>query len=275
MVTIAERYDRAAARYERWWAPVLAASGRRLLDDLVALAPGASHILDIGTGTGALALDAVSRWPMAEIVGLDGSAGMLEVAERAAAERFDPLTRARLRLVTGLAERLPFPDRTFDLVGSSFVVQLVPNRFRVLREAHRVLRHGGWLGYVTWLEAADTFPPQAAFDEAIEELGLDEETSPETPTRSGDVPSEAAAAAQLRRAGFRSVRTRADWLEYRWDAASYLEFLEAYDEWDLFESLTAAERTRLREATAAKLRALPAEAFVWRAPIVYAFGRRA
>jgi ubiquinone/menaquinone biosynthesis C-methylase UbiE len=274
MTTMAERFDRAASRYERWWAPVLAPSGRRLLDDLIGIVPGARRILDLGTGTGALALEALVRWPGAEVVGLDGSAGMLEVAEERAAARFDPSTRERLRLVSGLADRLPFPDEDFDLVVSSFVVQLVPDRGRALREVHRVLRPGGWCGYVTWLEAPDTFAPQAAFDEAIEELGLDEETVPETPARSGDVPSPAAAAAQLRRAGFRSVRVRADELEYRWDAASYLDFLEAYDEWECFESLPAAQRARLRAATAAKLRRLPPEAFVWRTPIVYAFGRK-
>lgn len=274
MTTMAERYDRAATRYERWWAPVLAPSGRRLLDDLVGIAPGARRILDLGTGTGALALEALTRWPAAEVVGLDGSTGMLDVAERRALARFDPATRARLRLVSGLAEHLPFPNEAFDLVVSSFVVQLVPDRRRVLREAHRVLRSGGWLGYVTWLEAPDTFAPQAAFDAAVEAAGIDEEDAAEAPPRSGDVPSPAAAAAQLRRVGFRSVRTRADLLEYRWDAASYLEFLEAYDEWDLFSSLSEAERTRLRAIAASKLRALPPEAFEWRAPIVYAFGRK-
>lgn len=274
MTTMAERYDRAATRYERWWAPVLAPSGRRLLDDLVGIAPGARRILDLGTGTGALVLEALTRWPAAEVVGLDGSTGMLDVAERRALARFDPETRARLRLVNGLAEHLPFPDEAFDLVVSSFVVQLVPDRRRVLREAHRVLRSGGWLGYVTWLEAPDTFAPQAAFDAAVEAAGIDEEDAAETPPRSGDVPSPAAAATQLRRAGFRSVRARADHLEYRWDAASYLEFLEAYDEWDLFSSLSEAERTRLRAIAASKLRALPPEAFEWRAPIVYAFGRK-
>lgn len=273
MTTTAERYDRAATRYEQWWAPVLVPSGRRLLDEVGRLAPEAARILDLGTGTGALALEAVRRWPTAEVVGLDGSTGMLEAA-RAAAARFDPATRARLRWVSGLAEALPFPAGSFDLVVSSFVVQLVPDRLRVLREAHRVLRPGGWLGYVTWLEAPDTFAPQAAFDEAVEEAGIDGDGEPETPARSGDLPSPAAAAAQLRRAGFRAVRSQADWLEYRWDATSYLAFLEAYDERDLFESLPAADRDRLRTTVAAKLRALPAEAFVWRAPIVFAFGRR-
>lgn len=274
MTTIAERYDRAAARYERWWAPVLAASGHRLLDLLVELAPEATHILDVGTGTGALALEAVRRWPRASVTGLDGSRGMLEVAERRAMTELDASARARLRFVVGLAERLPFPAEAFDLVVSSFVVQLVPDRLRVLRDAYRVLSPGGRLGYVTWLEAADTFAPQAAFDAAIEEVGIDGEEPPETPARSGDVPSPAAAAAQLRRAGFREVRVRADWLEYRWDAASYLEFLEAYDEWDLFTSLTPDERARLRTVAWTKLRALPPEAFHWRAPIVHAVGRR-
>lgn len=273
MTTIVNRYDRAATRYERWWAPVLAPSGRRLIDDLVELAPGASRILDLGTGTGTLALEAVARWPTAEVVGLDSSTGMLEVAEELAARRLDPASRARLRFVAGLAERLPFPAQAFDLVVSAFVVQLVPDRLRVLREAYRVVRPGGWLGYVTWLETAETFSPEAAFDEAVEEVGIDEAPT-ETGPRSGDVASPAAAAAQLRRAGFRSVRTRAAWLEYRWDAASYLEFVEAYDERDLFESLTEADRARLRAVAAAKFRALPAEAFVWRTPIVFAFGRR-
>lgn len=273
MTSIVDRYDRAAARYERWWAPVLAPSGRRLIDDLVALAPGASRILDLGTGTGALALEAVTRWPTAEVVGLDSSTGMLEVAEQLATARLDTASSIRLRFVAGLAERLPFPDATFDLVVSAFVVQLVPDRLRVLREAYRVVRPGGWLGYVTWLEAADAFAPQAAFDEAVEEAGIDE-GPPETAPRSGDVASPAAAAAQLRRAGFRSVRARTDWLEYGWDAASYLEFLEAYDERELFESLAADDRARLRAAVAAKFAALPAEAFLWRTPIVFAFGRR-
>ncbi|MER3418587.1 MAG: hypothetical protein C4343_05730 [Chloroflexota bacterium] len=175
MTTMTERFDRAAARYEHWWAPVLAPSARRLLDDLIAIVPAARRILDVGTGTGTLALEALARWPGAEVVGLDGSTGMLDVTAERAAARFDSSTRDRLRLVSGLAERLPFPDEAVDLVVSSFVLQLVPHRGRALREAYRVLRPGGWLGYVTWLEAPGTFAPQAAFDEAVAEAGIDED----------------------------------------------------------------------------------------------------
>ena len=49
------------------------------------------------------------------------------------------------------------PDGTFDLALSSFVVQLVPNRARVLREVRRVLRPGATFAYVSWLQDGRAF----------------------------------------------------------------------------------------------------------------------
>ena len=72
----AERYDRIAEGYEHWWAPVLAPAVEDLLDRLEpAITAGARRLVDVGTGTGQLALGALQRWPDLEIVGIDPSDG--------------------------------------------------------------------------------------------------------------------------------------------------------------------------------------------------------
>lgn len=272
---ITARYDRHALRYGRYWGPVIAPAALALLDrvaDELRDAPPA-RVLDVGTGTGVLAHAAVARWPGASVVGLDGSAGMLGVASGEAEGRLPADQVERLDWAAGLAERLPFPDERFDLVISSFVYQLVPDRPRALREAFRVLRPGGTLAYVTWLAAEDDFAPQRVFEDLAEEEGADEAIDVED-GRSGDIPSLASGAAQLRRAGFRGVRVREGWLEHAWTAASYLRFLEQYDAADVFDALDRPARTRLRRLTAERLGQLAPRDFEWRTPVVSALARK-
>ncbi|MEA2619601.1 MAG: hypothetical protein QOC97_374, partial [Chloroflexota bacterium] len=65
-----ERYDRIATGYARWWAPVLAPAVAELLEGFEPdRPPGPSRMVDIGTGTGQLALGALARWPEVSIVG--------------------------------------------------------------------------------------------------------------------------------------------------------------------------------------------------------------
>ncbi len=275
MAVITDRYDRHATSYGRWWAPVLERTALSLLDAVATMVDGdgPARILDVGTGTGVLALAAARRWPSASVVGLDGSAGMLGVARADAERRLPPDALGRLEWRSALAERLPFEDGTFDMAVSSFVYQLVPDRLAALREACRVLVPGGILAYVTWLDADEDFAPQAAFEDLVAEEGLDERFDLDD-GRSGDLASPAAAAAQLRRAGFRDVRARPGWLEHRWTARSYLEFLERYEAADVFDSLDRVGRARLRRRMAERLAVLAAEDLAWRAPVVTAVGRR-
>lgn len=283
MQSIQARYDAAAGRYGTWWAPVLTPTALRLLDEREVKAAMAAagalgdgpRVLDVGTGTGALALETIRRWPAASVVGLDGSNGMLAAAATEADQRLTAEQRERLNLVPGDAGQMPLEDQSFDLVVSSFVLQLVRHRPTVLRETRRVLRPGGRFAFVTWLigRANTRFAPDEAFEDALDELDIDDEEEPEE-ARSGDFVSALAAARQLRRAGFHKVRAREETLIHVYAPDSYLDFLEHYAERDTFEDLDERVRQHLRDRTAARLAKLRPGDFVWRAPVVYATGIR-
>src|SRR5690606_15955390 len=135
------------------WAPVLDQAARDLLDRVdghVRGLPDRPLVADVGTGSGVLALDAVVRWPRARVMGIDPSVGMLAMARQRA--RRAGVDDDRVRWLQAPAESLPLPDRSVDLVVSSFALQLVEDRAAALREAYRVLRPGGRLAFVTWLD---------------------------------------------------------------------------------------------------------------------------
>jgi ubiquinone/menaquinone biosynthesis C-methylase UbiE len=103
------------------------------------------RVLEIGCGTGDLALLAKAEQPAASVVGLDPDLPALTRARR----------KARRRGVTvqwdhGVAGDLPYPDASVDRVLSAFMLHHVPDRERerALREVLRVLRPGGELHLV-------------------------------------------------------------------------------------------------------------------------------
>jgi ubiquinone/menaquinone biosynthesis C-methylase UbiE len=276
MSAISDRYDRAAERYGIWWAPVLQATAVRVLDRLAPELPRGTdglRILDIGTGTGTLALEAVRRWPHVAVSAADASRGMIAAAQGRANRTLTRPELDRLALAVGEADRLPYDNATFDAAISSFVFQLVPDRMAAFEEAHRVMRPGGTFAFVTWMVSSRSFPPDEAFFDVVDELEIpDEESAPED--RSGDFVSARSAADQLRRAGFKSVRSREETLEYQFDPARYVDFLEQYGEYDLFRSLDRRLRGRLRERSSERLATLPRSAFTWQAPVVMVVARR-
>ena len=161
-----------------------------------------------------------------------------------------------------------------DLLVSSFVYQLVPDRRAAFAEALRVLRPGGRLAFVTWLDRGPDFEPAVEFDEAVFDVEIEEPDEPEEEHRSGDFRSPRSAARELRDAGFKHVSAKDERLEYRWTIDSYLEFKERYEEESLFSWLPEDKADALRSRARERLEALPNDAFTWRADIVSVVAER-
>jgi demethylmenaquinone methyltransferase/2-methoxy-6-polyprenyl-1,4-benzoquinol methylase len=126
---IADTYDRVAAALSfgqdpRW---------RRALVDAIAARP-ADRVLDVATGTGLVARELRRRYGC-RVVGLDQSADMLAVARTHDGVYDD--------LVLGRAERLPFPDATFDHLTFTYLLRYVDDPDAVMRELARVVKPGG------------------------------------------------------------------------------------------------------------------------------------
>jgi demethylmenaquinone methyltransferase/2-methoxy-6-polyprenyl-1,4-benzoquinol methylase len=99
------------------------------------------QILDIATGTGDLAIMMAALNPD-RIVGLDISAGMLEVGKQ-------KITKVNLsdkiEMIVGDSENMPFDDETFDAITVSFGVRNFANLDKGLTEIKRVLKPNGKL----------------------------------------------------------------------------------------------------------------------------------
>jgi len=269
----AERiFDEFAEAYRDWWGPIIAPAALQVLDDLEVPAgdPSPFDLLDLGTGTGVLAVAALERWPGVQVVGIDPSSHMLELAVEAARRRSLELA-SRLRTAVASADRMPLADRSIDVATSSFVIQLVPSRARALREVLRVLRPGGRFACLTWQEDELRFLPDEAFSDALDELQIipppdDRDVHPYT--------SASAAAGEFRRAGFREVSARDVWLEHRFTAEGYLDLLEHWIDREVFATLDAESRHQLRAVALRMMGELRSDAFLWRRPLVRVVGRR-
>lgn len=96
-------------------------------------------VLDIATGTGDLAI-LMSQTGATEIIGLDISAGMLEVGRTKIA---DKNLAAKIQMVQGDSENLPFEDNRFDAITVAFGVRNFETLEKGLAEILRVLKPGG------------------------------------------------------------------------------------------------------------------------------------
>jgi len=97
------------------------------------------HVLDVATGTGAVAAELVRRHGC-RVTGIDQSPDMLAEAGRNLRRRG---LAGRIALRRGSAEQLPFPDATFDGLTFTYLLRYVDDPGATLTELARVVRPGG------------------------------------------------------------------------------------------------------------------------------------
>lgn len=120
--------------------------------------PPPRHALDLGTGTGVVALALAERHPEADVLGVDLSPAMIEEAR----SKPPPGLAGRLRFEVGDASALAFPDGDFDLV-------VLSNMIPFADELARVLQPGGTL-VLSFSRGAET-PIYVSPDRLRGELG--------------------------------------------------------------------------------------------------------
>lgn len=111
--------------------------------ELAGLRPG-DAVLDLGTGTGAVAARAAQAvGPAGTVLGVDVSPDMLMIARARTAE-------PHVRFLEGRAEDIPADDGAFDVLVASLSLMYVIDREAAARECARVLRPGGRFVAAVW-----------------------------------------------------------------------------------------------------------------------------
>jgi len=158
-VSSGARWEKAAEAY----ATGEHKSGRELELVVDFAAPtGSERVLDIGTGAGHTALALAPR--VSSVVLTDPVPTMLATAQRL----FTVAGVRNAEFVEAVAERLPFPDASFDIVSTRLAAHHFDEVAAAMREVARVLRPGGVFIFVDTLAPDD--PESAAYQDEVETL---------------------------------------------------------------------------------------------------------
>jgi ubiquinone/menaquinone biosynthesis C-methylase UbiE len=174
-----DRFNRMAPTYDRHWLQriVFEPVQRTVLELAQETVANPSAILDVGCGTGRLLRIAASRFPRANLVGIDAAAEMVKQAQASIPDA------SKIRFQQAVAENLPFQDHQFDLVFSTLTFHHWTDQAKGLSEVGRVLAPGGrWLladvmptGLLKALFRVlgiHHFPEQSQFEQALRQSDL-------------------------------------------------------------------------------------------------------
>jgi len=131
-----------ANEYERFmgrWSRLVAAQLVDFTD-----VPDRGRMLDVGSGTGALAFTLAERKPQAHVLGIDPSKEYVEYAK--SKNRFPN----RVSFETGDAQQLRLANASFDGCLSLLVFNFIPDALKALKEVRRVTKPGGRISASVW-----------------------------------------------------------------------------------------------------------------------------
>jgi len=151
MFTVSAGYEAYMGRWSRLLTPAyLAFAGVKDGD----------RVLDVGTGTGALASEVEARLPSSEVVGIDPSEAFIDYARRNAKS-------PRVRFEVGDAQALKFGDASFDQTMSLLVMNFIPDHVKAIGEMRRVTRQGGVVSACVWDYSAGMQSLRFFWDEVV------------------------------------------------------------------------------------------------------------
>ncbi len=229
-------WSRCARGYTEGFGALVAEAIDPLLDEVSVSA--VDRLLDVGTGPGLVAARAAARG--AFVIGIDFSEDMLTEARRLNPE---------IEFRAGAAEGLPFKDGEFDEVVGNFVLHHSSQPDEVLKEAFRVLRPGGRIGFTVWADPSKLEAFGLFFAAVEEHAGAAE--LPHGPLFG--VSDFAVFHAMARDAGFRNTSVRE--LQIAWRTPSIDSYLAAFGDWSNLDTFPtdvhrAIERTVRERASA-------------------------
>ena len=225
----AEAYERFMGRWSRLAAP--------LLVDF-ADAPDRGRMLDVGSGTGSLAFAFAERKPHARVMGIDPSREYVSYATTRNS------FRDRVHFEVGDAQKLHFPDASFDAALSLLVFNFIPDPRKALSETRRVTKPGGRISAAVWDYGAGMRMLRTFWDAAAhidpEAEKLDEAHMPLC--RAGEL------SALWKQGGLKDVREQAIDITMRFDSFA--------DYWDPFLLGQGPAGSYVRRLTPERLQAL-------------------
>ena len=210
-------WQHSADPYHHYFGSLTAEAGAALLDAMDT-SPAGKALLDLATGPGYLALQAVRRG-YAPVVGIDFSDAMVALARQVARD-----SAAAVEFRSGDAEALLEAADSYDSVTMNFGLLHLGQPQRALAEACRVLKAGGRFGFTVWSG------PQRSLGFAVILAAIEAFADPSVAIPQGPLffffSTPANSVAAMEAAGFRQVKVES--IELMWALDSAEALFEAF-----------------------------------------------